>query len=106
MLFRSFDRETLADYIDGAADAYIEEGFTLCTVWEGTKGGTEIILERYTMESEASARAMLEREGGEFQSPEALAFISGPDYFKATLYPEDEALSRQVFQSLGKESNP
>lgn len=95
----SYDRQTLYDFIDGAAESYIGNGFERCVAtvytFRGVSGEHEVAAEVYRFAGEAGARAQLagERPGsaaevdglsGAVADPSTLLVVRGRDYLKLT----------------------
>ncbi len=78
----SYDRDTLYEYIDGAAEAYLSRGFERCTVAtytyaSGAGAQLDVTAEVYRFGSPAGAREQMESE-----RPNAAKPVSGvPDAF-------------------------
>ncbi|MGV8040502.1 MAG: DUF6599 family protein [Thermoanaerobaculaceae bacterium] len=95
----SYDTQTLYDFIDGAAESYIGNGFERCVAtvytFRGAAGEHEVAAEVYRFGAEAGARAQLasERPGsasevaglaGAVADPSTLLAVRGRDYLKLT----------------------
>jgi hypothetical protein len=94
-----YDRETLYDYIDGAAEAFIARGFERCTVATytiaGVGAGLEVSAEVYRFAAADGARQQLEADRPSAVKPQAqlpaaltdgnvLLLASGRDLLKLT----------------------
>lgn len=95
-----YDRETLYDFIDGAAESYLANGFERCvaSVYTFREGPAEyeVAAEVYRFASEAGARAQLasERPAGAAEVPgsqgavadaSTLLAVRGRDFLKLTV---------------------
>lgn len=110
----SFNAETLYDFINGAADAYLARGFSRCTAttysFAASDGGTfDVGAEVYRFGTETGARAQLEAErppaarpvpgaAAAWMDSGVLLAVTGVDYLKLTAYDSgpavEEALKR------------
>lgn len=61
-----YNRESLYEFIDGAAEAYLQHGFEQCVAatyrFDGTGGGFEVAAEAHRFTAPAGARAQLDAE--------------------------------------------
>lgn len=95
----SYDKQTLYDFIDGAAESYLGNGFERCVAtvytFRAASGEHEIAAEVYRFGAEAGAMAQLasERPGsatevaglaGAVADPSTLLVVRGRDYLKLT----------------------
>ncbi len=108
----TYDAATLYDFINGAADAYLARGFTLCaaTVYSfSTPNGRpfEVAAEVYRFATAAGARAQLEAERPPSAQPlpgsaEAwmddglLLAVGNADYLKLTAYEREPAVAEAL----------
>ena len=99
----TYDEETLADHINGAAEAFFAAGFELCNVYGGEFEGVDVVLEEYIMTSVGAAETIIESEGGDVFTAEYFAFTCGDKLFKATLYPPSSSAGEKL-QALVKEA--
>lgn len=96
-----YDRETLYEFIDGAADAYLARGFQRCVAttfaFTSPAGEVEVAAEVYRFTDAAGARGQLESERPGAAQPLAgiadawtdggvLVAARGPDYLKVTAF--------------------
>ncbi len=94
-----YDRETLYEFIDGAADAYLAHGFVSCIAGSFAVGGegarVEVAAEVHRFADEAGARAQLAAETPPAAAPvagvpgavaagEQLLAVRGSDFLKLT----------------------
>jgi hypothetical protein len=104
----SYDRETLYEYIDGAAEAYLGRGFERCVVatYGFASPAVEITAEVYRFAAPPGAREQMLSErpvaaspvsglADAFADPSTLVAIRGRDYLKLT------ALSPGAENALG-----
>lgn len=112
----SFDPETLYDFINGAADAYLARGFSRCvaTVYSfAAEGGAtfEVGAEVYRFAAAAGARAQLEAERPPAARPVSgtadawwdtgvLLALAGADYLKLTAYDSGPAVEEALHRLL------
>ncbi len=109
-----YDRETLSDFIDGAADAYLARGFSVCAAttysFRAESGAAfDVAAQVYRFSTEDGSRAQLEAERPPAARPVpgasdawwdagVLLAVAGADYLKLTAYDRgaavDEALQR------------
>jgi Family of unknown function (DUF6599) len=103
----SYTRETLYEYIDGAAEAYLARGFERCVTATYTvaaaAGSIDVTAEVYRFAKAAGAEQQMETErpgdavplagvAGAFVDPSTLVAARGGDYLKLTaLAAGDEA---------------
>jgi hypothetical protein len=92
----SYDRESLFDYIDGAAEAFNKRGFERCTAATYTAaGGLEVSAEVYRFAAPDGARAQIEADRpttvrspaplpGALTDGQVLLLASGRDLLKLT----------------------
>ncbi|HUK13847.1 MAG TPA: DUF6599 family protein [Thermoanaerobaculaceae bacterium] len=112
----SYDRETLYEYIDGAAEGYLARGFQRCLAasYGFVRGGAaavEVDAELYRFSQAKGARGQLEAERPAAATPvggladawcdaSTLVAVRGADYLKLTAFaeggarPELEAIAR------------
>lgn len=121
----SFDAETLYDFIDGAADAYLARGFSRCvaaTYSFAAEGGPsfDVGMEVYRFATETGARAQLEAERPPRARPVAgvddawidasvLVASAGVDYLKLTAFdsgPAVEAALHRLLAAWRERSEP
>lgn len=111
-----FDPETLYDFINGAADAYLARGFARCAAtvysFRKTDGGTfEINAEVYRFSAPAGAREQLEAErppaahaipgaGEAWMDGRVLLAVAGVDYIKLTAVDNDPTVEEALLQLL------
>jgi hypothetical protein len=115
-----YDRESLYEAIDGAADGYLARGFVAAQMatyaWPGSAGPEEVAAEIHRFESEAGARGQRDAERPSSATAVAglvdtvsdgnvLLAVSGRDYLKLTSLnpgpaaaPRLEALARALLQ--------
>jgi Family of unknown function (DUF6599) len=93
----SYDRETLYEYIDGAAEAYLARGFERCLVatYGFVSPALDITAEVYRFAADGGAREQMLAErptaaspvvglADAFADPSTLVAIRGRDYLKLT----------------------
>lgn len=93
----SYDRETLYEYIDGAAEAYLARGFERCLVarYGFVSPALEVTAEVYRFAADGGAREQMLAErptaassvvglADAFADPSTLVAIRGRDYLKLT----------------------
>ncbi len=96
----AYDRETLYEYIDGAAEAYLGRGFERCVVATYTfaapaSDALDVTAEVYRFGSPGGAREQMDSERpsaatavaglpAAFADPTTLLAVRGPDYLKLT----------------------
>ncbi|MFI5165336.1 MAG: DUF6599 family protein [Thermoanaerobaculales bacterium] len=102
----NYNRDTLYQYIDGAAESYLSRGFERCVAASFTFGGDdalEVVAEVYRFVEPASARAQLEAERPGAARPlvgitdtwaddTALVAVNGHDYLKLTAMASNPAV--------------
>ena len=118
----SYDRDTLYQYIDGAAEGYLSHGFERCVAATFTFAGApalEVAAEAHRFAAPEGARAQLEAERPESARAVAglaetwadgttLVAVHGRDYLKLTaLSPGDAAAAALVrFAAAWSETQP
>jgi hypothetical protein len=121
----SYDPETLYDFIDGAADAYLARGFRRCAAatysFTSAEGRTfEVAAEVYRFATAAGARAQLEAERPPAARPlpgasdawwdaGVLLAVGGADYLKLTAYhagPDVEEALQRLFAAWHEGGEP
>ncbi len=96
----SYDRDTLAEFIDGAADHYLAHGFQRCAVatytFQGEEAPVEVVVELHRFATPAGARRLFEDERpahgtaptgcpGAVTDGTVLVAVDGRDYLKLTV---------------------
>jgi len=108
----SYTRDTLYEYIDGAAEAYLSRGFERCAVATYTfaseaGAALDVTAEVYRFGSPAAAREQMESERpaaaepvsgmpDAFADATTLVSVRGPDYLKLTALGSGELSSRPL----------
>lgn len=108
----SYDRETLYEFIDGAAEAYISNGFEKCvaatyTLAKAGASAPEISAELYRFASDAGARAQRDAEKPSTAQPIAnlgeawtdgavLLAVRGRDMLKLTALSQDRSAAEAM----------
>lgn len=113
----AFDRETLYEYINGAADAYLERGFQRCVAADYSFDGdssqpVEITIEIYRFDSPRGAEQQLAAERPQAATPvggvaaaisdgTVMLAVTGRDYVKAVALTPGPAAA-QVLERVGR----
>ena len=107
-----YNPETIFEYMNGAAELYLQHGFKALKVWTGKTDGVEVTVELYLLDSPGNAGALFDRlKGGEEGAMEetrtaigsgAGTAQAGPFLLRAFTYPESEGPSRQALESFAR----
>jgi hypothetical protein len=111
---RAYTAETLWEYIDGAAELFVEYGVRTCTTADLAAEGTSVTVDLYEMPSPLEAVGVFKREstGGDVQLtgatvasvslPYQALLVKGSTYAKVNVFEGEltESVGRQLLQGL------
>jgi len=107
-----YNAETIFEYMDGAAELYLQHGFKALKVWTGKADGIEVTVELYLMDGSGNAEALFDRlKGGEEGAMEGARTAigsgagtaqAGPFLLRAFTYPESAGPPRQALKSFAR----
>lgn len=103
-----YDKTTLFDYMDGGAEAFLQNGFVSLKVWTGKAGTTEWTAELYLFGSPDQAGRIFDqfrsgaetRSGGAVQAADkgSACAHAGVFFLRVFTYPEDNGLPARAVQ--------
>ena len=106
---RAYPAENLWEYIDGAAELFVEYGVRTCTTTDLAADGTSVTVDLYEMPSPLAALGVFKREstGADLQLTGATAASVSPPYqalmVKGSTYAKVNVYEGELTESVGRQ---